>query len=146
MIGAVGEEVRGSSPGGIAFREFLGPWPEPVEFKVRHLEHVDCGSYVREKISYADVDSRRIGFIGHSYGGRMALWAPAFDTRITASVSHCGSIPFRYSYTHDTGLQAEQVLPGFAAVHDPGGCDHPVQRLRIVAHLGGHCRPVEPRC
>ncbi|MCA2212055.1 alpha/beta hydrolase family protein [Jidongwangia harbinensis] len=65
-----------------------------------------------------EVDPQRIGFLGHSYGGRMALWAPAFDHRITASVSHCGCIPFRDSYTRDTGLQAEFVVPGFAAAHD----------------------------
>lgn len=65
-----------------------------------------------------EVDPNRVGFLGHSYGGRMALWAPAYDQRITASVSHCGCIPFRYSYTHDTGVQAEFVVPGFAASHD----------------------------
>jgi len=69
-------------------------------------------------VSRDDVDPTRLGFIGHSYGGRMALWAPAFDPRITASVSNCGCIPYRHSYTHDTGMQAEFVLPGFAAGHD----------------------------
>ncbi|MCW3815534.1 dienelactone hydrolase family protein [Micromonospora sp. DR5-3] len=68
--------------------------------------------------SRPEVDPSRLGFIGHSYGGRMALWAPAFDHRITASVSHCGCIPYRYSLSHDTGVQAEFVLPGFAARHD----------------------------
>jgi dienelactone hydrolase len=38
-----------------------------------------------------EVDSNRIGFIGHSYGGRMALFAPVFDRRIKASVCSCGS-------------------------------------------------------
>ncbi|MEU8660982.1 dienelactone hydrolase family protein [Actinoplanes philippinensis] len=65
-----------------------------------------------------EVDASRIGFLGHSYGGRMALWAPAHDPRIIASVSNCGCIPFRHSYTHDTGVQAEFVVPGFAARHD----------------------------
>nr|GID87595.1 hypothetical protein Ade03nite_65190 [Actinoplanes derwentensis] len=68
--------------------------------------------------SRPDVDGSRIGFLGHSYGGRMALWAPAYDRRIAASVSHCGCIPFRRSYSHDTGIQAEFVLPGFAARYD----------------------------
>lgn len=68
--------------------------------------------------SRPDVDATRIGFLGHSYGGRMALWAPAYDLRITASVSNCGCIPFRHSYSHDTGIQAEFVVPGFAASHD----------------------------
>ena len=48
----------------------------------------------------------------------MALWAPAFDPRITASVSNCGCIPYRHSRTRDTGIQAEFVVPGFAARHD----------------------------
>ncbi|BEL06507.1 hypothetical protein Q0Z83_046980 [Actinoplanes sichuanensis] len=69
-------------------------------------------------ISRPEVDARRIGFIGHSYGGRMAFWAPAHDPRIVASVSNCGCIPYRHSYTHDTGIQAEFVLPGFAEQHD----------------------------
>lgn len=68
--------------------------------------------------SRAEVDPSRIGFLGHSYGGRAALWAPAFDHRIAASVSHCGCIPFRHSYTRDTGVQAEFVVPGFAVDHD----------------------------
>ncbi|GAB2572140.1 hypothetical protein Aab01nite_03600 [Paractinoplanes abujensis] len=69
-------------------------------------------------VTRPEVDAARIGFIGHSYGGRMALWAPAFDPRIVASVSNCGCIPFRLSSTHDTGVQAETVVPGFAAAHD----------------------------
>jgi dienelactone hydrolase len=69
-------------------------------------------------VSRLDVDSERIGFIGHSYGGRTALWAPAFDQRIRASVSNCGCIPYRLSFTHDTGMQAEFVVPGFAQHHD----------------------------
>ncbi|MEU4163430.1 dienelactone hydrolase family protein [Actinoplanes sp. NPDC026670] len=68
--------------------------------------------------SRPEVDATRIGFLGHSYGGRMALWAPAYDSRITASVSNCGCIPFRHSYSHDTGIHAEFVVPGFAASHD----------------------------
>ncbi|QSB15118.1 prolyl oligopeptidase family serine peptidase [Natronosporangium hydrolyticum] len=228
--------TRSSSRGAAAFGEFLGPWPESVPLAPERLEQVDCGRYVREKVSYAvtaehrvsayicvpkgapgpvpavfchhqhaarfdlgksevvglagdpdqayahelaaagfitiapdaigfeernwspdrsanvswfesatrlvqgqtlltaclhdisvgidylmsraDVDPQRVGFIGHSYGGRMALWAPAFDHRIIAAVSHCGCIPFRDSYTHDTGLQAEFVIPGFAAAND----------------------------
>jgi dienelactone hydrolase len=61
----------------------------------------------------AEVDTERIGFIGHSYGGRMALWLPAFDNRIRASVSNCGCIDYRHSLTHDTGIQMEFCIPGF---------------------------------
>lgn len=61
--------------------------------------------------SRPEVDADNIGFIGHSYGGRMAFWAPAFDERIKVSVSNCGCIPYRDSFTHDTGIQAEFCVP-----------------------------------
>lgn len=66
----------------------------------------------------AEVDKNRIGFIGHSYGARMALWAPAFDNRIKASVSNCGCVDYRHSLTHDTGIQMEFCIPGFMESHD----------------------------
>ncbi len=38
----------------------------------------------------ADVDSRRIGVIGHSLGGQEALWLTWYDNRVRAAVSSCG--------------------------------------------------------
>ncbi|MFZ4100275.1 MAG: dienelactone hydrolase family protein [Chlamydiia bacterium] len=69
-------------------------------------------------LSRPEVDPERVGFIGHSYGGRMALWAPAFDRRIRASVSNCGCIDYRNSLTHDTGIQMEFCIPGFMEKYD----------------------------
>lgn len=69
-------------------------------------------------LSRDDVDGERIGFIGHSYGGRMALWVPAFDNRIRVSVSNCGCVPYRYSLTHESGIQAEFCIPGVMQKHD----------------------------
>ncbi|MEU8139947.1 alpha/beta hydrolase family protein [Streptodolium elevatio] len=68
--------------------------------------------------SLPEADATRIGFIGHSYGGRMAIWAPAWDQRIQASVSNCGCIPYRESAAHDAGFQADFVVPGFARDYD----------------------------
>jgi dienelactone hydrolase len=65
-----------------------------------------------------EVDAGRVGFIGHSYGGRMALWVPAFDRRIKVSVSNCGCIPYRLSLTADTGIQMEFCIPGFMTHYD----------------------------
>jgi len=42
--------------------------------------------------SLPNVDKNRIGCIGHSLGGKMALYAPAFDERYKASVSSEGGI------------------------------------------------------
>ena len=58
-----------------------------------------------------DVDSNRIGFIGHSYGGRMAIFAPAFDKRIKVSVSNCGCINYKNSITNNIGIQMEFCIP-----------------------------------
>jgi dienelactone hydrolase len=65
-----------------------------------------------------EADPSRVGFIGHSYGGRMAMWAPAWDQRIGASVSNCGCIPYRDSFARDAGFQADFVVPGFASSYD----------------------------
>lgn len=82
----------------------------------------DCLQEVAIAIDYAtglpEVDRDRVGFIGHSYGGRMAMWAPAWDERIRVSVSNCGCIPYRDSFSRDTGFQAEFVVPGFASKYD----------------------------
>lgn len=95
---------------------------------------VDCLQEVSVALDYAsslpEVDAARIGFIGHSYGGRMAMWAPAWDARIRASVSNCGCIPYRDSFSRDTGFQAEFVVPGFAAAYD----------VEDVLGLGEQCR------
>lgn len=69
-------------------------------------------------LTLPQVDPSRIGFIGHSFGGRMALWAPAWDERIRASVSNCGCIPYRLSFSHDAGMQADFVVPDFASHYD----------------------------
>jgi dienelactone hydrolase len=58
--------------------------------------------------SLPGVAAGRIGFIGHSYGGRMALFAPVFDRRIKASVCSCGSV----NYRDMDGIQFEFVVPG----------------------------------
>ena len=65
-----------------------------------------------------EVDPSRIGFIGHSYGGRMALWVPAFDQRIRASVSNCGCVSYRDSLHRDAGIQMEFCVPSIVSVGD----------------------------
>ena len=63
-------------------------------------------------LSRSHVDRSRIGFIGHSYGGRMGLWAPAWDRRIGVSVSNCGCVNYKNSLRHESGVQAEFCVPG----------------------------------
>lgn len=65
-----------------------------------------------------EVDPTRIGFIGHSYGGRTALFAPAFERRIKVSVSNCGSTTFKEMLAHNIGIQFDYVIPNFLAHGD----------------------------
>lgn len=68
--------------------------------------------------SLREVDATRIGFIGHSYGGRTALFAPVFDQRVKVSVSNCGSTRLREILMHKSGIQFDFVIPNFLANGD----------------------------
>ncbi len=78
----------------------------------------DVGVGLDYLLTRPEVDPDRIGFIGHSYGGRMAIWAPAIDQRIRASVSNCGCVNYKQSFTHDAGVQMEFCLPGVLQLGD----------------------------
>lgn len=65
-----------------------------------------------------EVDSTKIGFIGHSYGGRTALFAPTIDKRIKISVSNCGSTTFKEMLAQKIGIQFDYVVPNFLAWGD----------------------------
>jgi dienelactone hydrolase len=69
-------------------------------------------------VTRPEVDPLRIGFIGHSYGGKMAIWAQALDQRIQASVSNCGFVSYKQSLVRDTGVQMEFCLPGILQFGD----------------------------
>ena len=64
------------------------------------------------------VAPERIGFIGHSYGGRMAIWAAALDNRIKVSVSNCGCVNYKDSLDRDVGIQAEFCVPNILSFGD----------------------------
>ena len=68
--------------------------------------------------SLSEVDSTKIGFIGHSYGGRTALFAPTIDRRIKVSVSNCGSTMFKEMIAQNIGIQFDYVVSNFLACGD----------------------------
>ncbi len=68
--------------------------------------------------SRVEVDPNRIGFLGHSYGGRMAIWVPTFDKRIKASVSNCGCVNYKNSTRRDVGIQMEFCVPNVMKTGD----------------------------
>ena len=60
----------------------------------------------------------RIGAVGHSYGGNIALFAAALDTRIDFTVSSGALCSYRYKSRNGVGLEMALVIPGFAERFD----------------------------
>lgn len=67
------------------------------EWSVRGKDIWDAGRAVDCLVSMPEVDSERIGSIGHSQGGGLTLQAMALDKRLTVGVSNCGGFPLRLS-------------------------------------------------
>jgi esterase/lipase len=71
--------------------------------------------------SMNEVDTERIGVIGHSLGGHNALFLSAFETRVKVVVTSCGFTSFaKYSYG-GKGLSnwtGRQYMPKIASVYN----------------------------
>lgn len=80
-------------------------------FMAKLLHDISIALDVLCNIDEVDVD--KIGFIGHSYGGKMAFWAAAYDERIKVAISHCGSTSIKRSLERDAGVLPELTIPGF---------------------------------
>lgn len=67
-----------------------------------------------------DVDPERIGMIGHSLGGKLTLYATAFDNRIKAAVASEPGISLKFSNYEDFWYfgKAIERLPAGADQHD----------------------------
>ena len=59
------------------------------------------------------VNSDKIGVIGHSLGGEMASVLTGFDKRIRAGVSSCGTVSYDQSEKEGWMESAETIIPGF---------------------------------
>lgn len=80
------------------------------------LHDVGVGlDYLQTRI---EVGSDRFGFVGHSYGGRMAIWVPTVDDRVVVSISHCGALTYRDSISLDHPIQPEFCVPGILSYGD----------------------------
>jgi dienelactone hydrolase len=111
------EERNWSNPTGNAeYYEMASRLVQGKTFLAKCLH--DVSAALDYLVGRPEVDPLRIGFIGHSYGGKMAIWAPAIDGRIAASVSNCGCISYKESLTRDTGVQMEFCLPGILSSGD----------------------------
>lgn len=104
------EERNWSSPSGYAeYFELVARLVQGRTLLAKILSDMSRG--IDYAVGRPEVDGNRIGFIGHSYGGRMALWSPAWDRRIRVSVSNCGCVNYKNSLRHESGVQAEFCVP-----------------------------------
>ncbi len=63
-------------------------------------------------VEQTEVDSTRIGVIGHSLGGHNAIFLGVFDERVKVVVSSCGWTPFADYYQGDlTGWTSPRYMP-----------------------------------
>ena len=67
-----------------------------------------------------EINKSKIGFIGHSYGGRMAVILPAYDNRIKVSVSNCYARQLKNSLNikSKTRIPMELVVPNILKYGD----------------------------
>ncbi len=67
----------------------------------------------------SEVDSRRIGAIGHSLGGHNAMFTAAFDDRIQVTVSNCGFTRFAKYYGGNLrGWTSDRYMPRILSEFD----------------------------
>jgi len=97
----------------VAIRFYVESYGESMSesvanLKLRHPHCAGLGKWVWDAHRLLDylytlpeVDRKHIGIIGYSLGGKMALYASAFETRITAVVSNEGGIGLAFSNYED---------------------------------------------
>ena len=59
-----------------------------------------------------------IGVAGHSFGGNLALFSAAVDTRLSFAVASGAVCSFAHKLAHGTALEMALVIPGFASRFD----------------------------
>jgi dienelactone hydrolase len=69
-------------------------------------------------VSLPEVDSDRIGCIGHSLGGHNSLFTAAFDQRLKAVVTSCGFTAFHHYYEGKlAGWTSDRYMPRIRDVY-----------------------------
>ena len=82
------------------------------------------------------VDSARIGVIGHSLGGHNAMFTAVFDQRLKAVVSSCGFTPFHDYYGGKVaGWTSDVYMPRIRDVYGNDPDQIPFDFYEVVAAL-----------
>lgn len=80
------------------------------------LEDAMNGISLLSELEY--VDSKRIGTLGHSYGGNTVLFLAALDERITFSCASGSACTYKNRMSNGVGIEMASVIPGFVQKFD----------------------------
>jgi dienelactone hydrolase len=61
-----------------------------------------------------DVEPSRVGVLGHSHGGHVALFLAGLDVRVSFACVSGATCSYRHKLAHGTGLDMALVIPDFA--------------------------------
>ncbi|MBN1583709.1 MAG: acetylxylan esterase [Anaerolineae bacterium] len=64
------------------------------------------------------VDTKRLGTLGHSYGGNTVLFHAALDVRIRFACSSGAACTYKYKMANGIGIEMALAIPGFAQRFD----------------------------
>lgn len=64
------------------------------------------------------VDNKKIGTLGHSYGGNTVLFLSALDERISFSCASGSACTYKNRMQNGVGIEMASVIPGFAQKYD----------------------------
>lgn len=163
VCGLAGNPLQAFGPE-LAKRGFVVLAPDSICFEERrkdpHVEGFDfwqhfnemCyriirGEYLMKKVledavngitllsNLAYVDNKRIGTLGHSYGGNTVLFLSALDERIAFSCASGSACTYENRMKNDVGIEMASVIPNFHGkydIYDLVSCIAP-RRLLIVS-------------
>jgi len=80
------------------------------------LEDAMNGIMLLSNLSY--VDSKRIGTLGHSYGGNTVLFLSALDERISFCCASGSACTYKNRMQNDVGIEMASVIPNFHGKYD----------------------------
>jgi dienelactone hydrolase len=69
-------------------------------------------------LGHPQIDSGRLGIMGHSYGGSTALFHGALDERIRFACASGTAGSYRYLIANQIGIEMSKVIPGFTLRYD----------------------------
>ena len=78
----------------------------------------DSAQAVSLLLNHPQVAGRRLGMLGHSYGGSTVLFHGALDTRIHFACSSGAAASYRYLMANQHGIEMSKAIPGFTQRYD----------------------------